>query len=65
MIPLNERHLRMMLRPWVTRRSGKSSCSPLTGLRNHRHRLPRVCEIGAKDILGGLHHEYRLERRVA
>ena len=78
MIPLNERHLRMMLRPWVTHYNEgrphsslgpgvpeKSSCSSLTGPRNHRHRLPRVCEIRAKDILGGLHHEYRLEQRVA
>jgi len=43
----------------------KSSCSPPTGARNHRHRLPRACEIRAKDILGGLHHEYRQEQRVA
>ena len=78
MIPLNERHLRMTLRPWATHYNEgrphsslgpgvpeKSSRSPLTGPKNHRHRLPRDCEIGAKDILGGLHHEYWLEQRLA
>jgi putative transposase len=78
MIPLNERHLRMTLRSWVKHYNEgrphsslgpgvpeKSSCSPLTGPRSHRHRLPRGCEIRAEDILGGLHHEYWLEQRVA
>ena len=29
------------------------------------HKLPRDCEIRAKDILDGLHHEYWLEQGVA
>ena len=78
MIPLNERHLRMTLCPWVAHYNKgrphsslgpgipeKSSNSPLTGPKNHRHRLPRDCEIRANDILAGLHHEYWLEQRVA
>jgi len=77
-IPLNERHLQMTLRSWVTHYNKgrphsslgpsvpeKSSDSPLIGPRDHRHRLPRDCEIGVKEILGGLHHEYWLEQRVA
>jgi len=77
-IPLNERHLRMTLRSWATHYNKgrphsslgpgvpeKSSDSSLAGPRNHRHRLPSDCEIRAKDILGGLHHEYRPEQRVA
>ena len=77
-IPLNERHLQMTLRSWVTHYNKgrphsslgpgfpeKSSDSPSTGPKNNRHRLPRDCEIGAKEILGGLHHEYWLEQRVA
>ena len=43
----------------------KSSDSPSTRPNEHRHRLPRDCEIRGKDILGGLHHEYRLEQCVA
>ena len=78
MIPLNERHLRMTLCPWVAHYNQgrphsslgpgipeKFSDSPLIGPKNYRHRLPRDCEIKAKDILGGLHHEYWPEQRVA
>jgi putative transposase len=78
MIPLNERHLRMTLCPWVAHYNQgrphsslgpgipeKFSDSPLIGPKNHRHRLPRDCEIKAREILGGLHHEYWLEQRVA
>jgi len=78
MILLNERHLRMTLCPWVAHYNKgrphsslgpgipeKYSDGPLTGPKNHRHRLPRDCEIKAKDILGGLHHEYWPEQRVA
>jgi len=30
-----------------------------------RHSIPRDCRIVAKPILGGLHREYRLEKRAA
>jgi hypothetical protein len=31
----------------------------------HRHRLPAHLHVVAHPILGGLHHEYRLEARAA
>ena len=78
MILLNERHLRMTLRSWVTHyNSGRPHSSlgpgipetamdnPLPRSKMQGHTLPRDCEIRAKDILGGLHHEYWLEQRVA
>jgi putative transposase len=30
-----------------------------------RHRLPEPCEIREKPVLGGLHHEYSLEKKAA
>ena len=78
MIPLNERHLRMTLRSWVTHyNKGRPHSSlgpeipenfsegPVPRPEIHGHKLPQDCEIRAADILGGLHHEYWLERRVA
>lgn len=77
-IPLNERHLRGSLRSWVAHyNKGRphSSLGPgiperrpdrsIPGLQPERHRLPRDCQIRVEDILGGLHHEYWLETRVA
>lgn len=77
-IPLNERHLRRSLRCWVAHYNkgrphsslgpgipAKTLNRPLPRPTTHRHRLPRDCEIRAKDILGGLHHEYWLEQRSA
>jgi putative transposase len=34
-------------------------------LQTHRHRLPTHMSVVAHPILGGLHHEYRLEEQVA
>jgi len=78
MIPLNEGHLRMTMRSWVTHYNrGRPHSSldpgipetamdkPLRRSTMQGHRLPGDCEIRAKDILGGLHHEYWLEQRVA
>ena len=78
MIPLNERHLGMTLRSWITHyNKGRphSSLGPevpenfsggaLSRPKIHGHKLPRDCEIRAMNILGGLHHEYWLEQRVA
>jgi len=78
MIPLSARHLRMTLRSWVTHYNKgrphsslgpgfpeQTFASPIPRPKIHKHRLPRDCEIRAKDILGGLHHEYWLEQRVA
>jgi putative transposase len=78
MIPLNERHLRMTLRSWVKHyNKGRPHSSlgpeipenfsegPVPRPEIHGHKLPQDCEIRAADILGGLHHEYWLEQRVA
>jgi hypothetical protein len=78
MILLNEGHLRMTMRSWVTHYNrGRPHSSlgpgiPETGMdkplprsKMQGHRLPGDSEIRVKDILGGLHHEYWLEQRVA
>jgi putative transposase len=78
MIPLNQRHLRMTLRSWITHyNKGRphSSLGPeipenfslgaLPRSKIRGHKLPRDSEIRARDILDGLHHEYWLEQSVA
>ena len=76
LIPLNERHLRGILKEWVAhynRGRPHSSLGPgtpdpgpdyqpamLCG-----HHIPTGHQVVAKSILGGLHHEYRLERLAA
>jgi len=75
-IPLGERHLRQVLRSWVTHYNharvhmslGPGIPAPLTPspLENpHRHRLPANQMIRSKAVLGGLHHEYWLEKIAA
>jgi putative transposase len=78
MIPLSAEHLRMSLRSWVTHYNKgcphsslgpgfpeQTFGSPIPRPKIHKHRLPRDCEMRAKDILGGLYHEYWLKQRVA
>jgi putative transposase len=75
LIPLNERHLRMSLREWVThynRGRPHSSLGPgipdrrtTSPRRKHRHRLKRNERVVSRSILSGLHHEYSLERVAA
>jgi putative transposase len=71
-IPLNERHLRRVLAEWIPHyNQGRPHASLGPGLpdparsrtlaASHRHRLPAVCRVVADPVLGGLHHEYRLE----
>jgi hypothetical protein len=71
LIPVNERHLRWILREWVTHdHCGRPHTSLGPGFPeppppSHRpqpsgHRLPGRHRIAATPILGGLHHEYRL-----
>jgi transposase InsO family protein len=74
LIPLNERHLRGLLREWVAHyNGGRPHASlgpgipePYAGLpvlpRPTRHCLPEGHQIRATVVLGGLHHEYYLER---
>jgi putative transposase len=79
LIPLSERHLRMMLKEWVchyNQARPHMSLGPgipeqpmewttsLSRTRS-RHQLPERCEVRVKPILGGLHHEYRLEKAAA
>jgi putative transposase len=75
-IPLNERHVRRILKEWVTHyNQGRPHASlgpgiPDPGSTSLRiesigHHIPIDYRVMTKAILGGLHHEYRLERRVA
>jgi putative transposase len=76
LIPLSERHLRTILKEWVRHYNrGRPHSSlgpgiPHAGFRYRRvkpcgHRIPMDHRVVAKPILGGLHNEYRLERRAA
>jgi transposase InsO family protein len=76
MIPLNERHLRSLLKEWkdhYNRGRPHSSLGPgipdtdaaLPAVEEPRHVIPRDQRVVTKSVLGGLHHEYRLERIAA
>jgi hypothetical protein len=78
MIPMNERHLRRTLQSWVVHYNrGRPHASLGPGIpeqtsdrsllrrQPERHPLPPNCEIKGEDILGGLHHEYRLKMGAA
>ena len=76
LIPLNERHLRGLLKEWVTHYNwGRPHSSLGPGIPDPGfcyqqgtlcgHLIPVGHHVLAKAILGGLHHEYRLERRPA
>jgi transposase InsO family protein len=73
-IPMSERHLRATLREWIrhyNRGRPHSSLGPGipegSAFEDHasqsgRHGLPERSRVVATPILGGLHHEYRLEK---
>src|SRR5215469_14398440 len=75
MIPLTERHLRSILRIWVFHyNQGRPHSRLGPGIpdrgtappwRKHRHRLEATERVTSRAILGGLHHEYGLERTAA
>jgi putative transposase len=77
MIPLTETHLRSMVKEWVRHdNAGRPHMSlgpgipqPLASLsvpvQRCRHRLPEPLQVVACPILGGLHHDYRLEEKAA
>ncbi len=80
LIPVSESHLRVMLKEWVRHyNEGRPHMSLGPGIpadRNRerasqrfgagsRHRLPQRCQIRATPVLGGLHHEYALEKMAA
>jgi putative transposase len=75
-IPMNERHLRAVLRDWCSHYNrGRPHASLGPGIperplgdwtgKSTRHRLPDGYRVAARPILGGLHHEYHLEQHAA
>ena len=76
-IPLSEKHLRTIMREWVAHyNQGRPHASLGPGIPDsdsrprprpsfHRHGLPATCRIRARDVLGGLHHEYWIEEIAA
>jgi putative transposase len=77
LIPLSAHHVGHVLTQWVRHYNegrphmalGPGIPQPPVGLpaplQEQRHRLPAHCRVVARPILGGLHHEYRLEEKVA
>jgi hypothetical protein len=75
-IQMTERHLRAILREWISHYNrGRAHASVGPGIPERRlddglgdsngHRLPTGYRVAATAILSGLHHEYRLEQEAA
>jgi putative transposase len=73
-IPLSERHFRIVLSEWVPHYNrGRPHVSLGPGIPDARdvgpvasgHRIPDGHRVIAKSILAGLHHEYLLEQAAA
>ena len=76
LIPLNARHLKRVLSEFATHYNrGRPHTALGPGLpepvqatipvSGHRHRLPAGYRVSKTQVVGGLHHEYRLEEDVA
>jgi putative transposase len=77
LIPLNERHLRHILTEWKNHYNrGRPHMALGPGIPDGgalpqriagtaRHQLPDGYRVVAEPVLGGLHHEYRLEKTAA
>jgi transposase InsO family protein len=77
MIPFTDTHLQGMLQDWVRHyNEGRPHMALGPGIPQpsialpvpvypHRHRLPEHLCVAIRPILGGLHHEYRLDEKVA
>jgi putative transposase len=77
LIPLTENQLRRLLYEWVPHyNAGRPHMSLGPGfpqppsslpvsLQAHRHRLPEHLQVVVRPILGGLHHDYGLEKKAA
>jgi putative transposase len=76
MIPLNESHIRIIFKPWVAHFNGGRPHSslgpgipepsfPNAPLQTKRHHIPDDHRVSAIAVLGGLHHEYKLEKIAA
>ena len=73
LIPINERHLKMTVKEWgIHYNRGRPHSSLGPGIpeatpnnipeSGHRHKLPVGYRVAKTTVLGGLHHEYRLEK---
>jgi putative transposase len=76
MTPFNEAHIRQTLKSWIVHYNrGRphsslgpgmpDASSPKAECRSKRHEIPKRCRVASTSILGGLHHECRLERIAA
>jgi len=76
LIPINERHLRVILKEFVCHYNrgrphsalGPGTPEPIQAsvpASGHRHKLPNGYRLEKSAILGGLHHEYHLEEEAA
>jgi len=76
LIPINERHLKIATKEWVTHYNrGRPHSSLGPGFpepaqdnvpdSGHRHKLPAGYRVVKDSVLGGLHHEYRLVKEAA
>jgi len=76
LIPFGERHLKRLLTHWVAYYNHARVHSsigpgvpdptrPSPPMSGHRHRLPAGHVLRSKAVLGGLHHEYWLEKIAA
>ena len=76
LIPLNDRHLRRILKEFVryyNRGRPHSALGPAVPepiqasvpTTGQRHRIPSGYRVTSTPILGGLHHDYRLEKEAA
>jgi putative transposase len=72
LIPLNERHVRRVLKEWVAHYNHARPHSSLgpgipdpkgnQRVKDCGHQIPGGHRVVARSILGGLHHEYRLKK---
>ena len=76
LIPFNERHLKSVLKTWIAHYNHArphmslapgipAALRPLASGSGHRHSIPSGHMIHRAAVLGGLHHEYWLERAAA
>ena len=75
-IPINEWHLRRILREWMTHYNGgrphralgpgiPDRPNKISLVSGRRHEIPAVVRLASKSILAGLHHEYQWEQNAA
>jgi putative transposase len=76
LIPFNERHLRLVLKMWIAHFNQSrphmslgpgipAALRPLPPQSAYRHRIPAGHVVRRAAVLGGLHHEYWLQKRAA